>query len=289
MIKAVLKLMRIKQWVKNAFVLAPLFFSLKFMIPIALKEGLMAFFIFCFTSSIIYVINDIADREKDRLHPKKKFRPIASGIVSVEQGYFLAFCLGVLVICGLLYLGNFKVTLIVGAYILMNVFYSLKLKKIFLIDVMTIAVGFILRVYAGAYAIQVPVSGFIFMTTLFLSLFLGFTKRKAELMGTKEKTRAVLKNYSLQNIDQFILISATLTIVSYALYTLEPTTVERFGSNSLIFSCLFVVYGIFRYISLLFSSASCEDPTENLFQDRGLLITCVGYVIYLMFVFVHII
>ena len=141
--------------------------------------------------------------------------------------------------------------MVIGIYVAMNVLYSYKLKQLVLIDVLIIAFGFILRVYAGAYAIEVPVSSFIFMATLFLSLFLGFTKRKGELIRSGSEGRAVLEKYSLKVIDQYIIISATLTIMCYALYTLEPSTIARFSTNRLIYSVIFVIYGMFRYVYIL--------------------------------------
>ena len=289
MIKDILKLIRVKQWVKNAFVLAPLLFSLQFTeIDSIIKAGL-AFAAFCLVSSVVYVMNDILDRKKDALHPKKKNRPIASGRISPWSGGVIAAILLALSFVSLLILGNIKTALVIGIYVAMNVLYSYKLKQLVLIDVLIIAFGFILRVYAGAYAIEVPVSSFIFMATLFLSLFLGFTKRKGELIRSGSEGRAVLEKYSLKVIDQYIIISATLTIMCYALYTLEPSTIARFSTNRLIYSVIFVIYGMFRYVYILDKDESIEDPTDSLYKDKGLVGVCLLYVLYVLAIFAEII
>lgn len=289
MLKSIIKLIRIKQWVKNAFVIAPLLFSLNFMQPFAVINTMLAFVAFCFVASFVYVVNDICDRKKDAVHPVKKKRPIASGKISPRQGVMIALvCLGIAALC-LYELSVPKVALVLALYLVMNFLYSVKLKHIALLDVLIIAVGFILRVYAGAYAIGVPVSSFIFMTTLFLSLFLGFTKRKAELSGTGSQTRKVLRVYSEAMINQYIIISAALTIMCYALYTLEPSTIARFETNRLIYSIVFVIYGIFRYIAILDGNENIEDPTENLLKDKGLISACALYVLYVFLLFINLI
>lgn len=288
MIKQIIKLIRVKQWIKNAFVLAPLLFSLNFMnMQADIKAGL-AFLAFSFTASVVYVMNDILDRKKDALHPKKKNRPIASGKISVKQALFIvaglliadAFCLCCLPV---------KTTLTILIYVLINILYSFKLKHIVLVDVFVIAIGFILRVYAGAYAIGVAVSSYIFMTTLFVSLFLGFTKRKMELQNSGATTRKVLKSYSDNMVTQYIVISVALTIMCYALYTLEPSTLARFDTNRLIYSVIFVIYGMFRYLYILDKYKDVEDPTENVLTDKGLIAICALYVLYVLAIFVGVV
>ena len=238
---------RVKQWIKNAFVLAPLLFSLKFTEMGAVVQSALAFAAFCFIASAVYVMNDILDRKKDALHPKKKNRPIASGKIQPVTGGGIACLLIVAAAVCLFILGSAKTAMTIMIYVMLNILYSYKLKQMVLVDVLVIAVGFILRVYAGAYAIGVPVSSFIFMTTLFLSLFLGFTKRKAELIRSGSEGREVLEKYSKEMVNQYIVISVALTIMCYALYTLEPSTIARFSTNRLIYSVIFVIYGMFRY------------------------------------------
>lgn len=288
MIKQIIKLIRVKQWIKNAFVLAPLLFSLNFMNISADIKASLAFLAFSFTASVVYVMNDILDRKKDALHPKKKNRPIASGKISVKQALFIV--AGLLIadaVC--LYYLPVKTALTILIYVLINILYSFKLKHIVLVDVFIIAIGFILRVYAGAYAISVPVSSYIFMTTLFVSLFLGFTKRKMELQNSGAITRKVLKSYSDNMVTQYIVISVALTIMCYALYTLEPSTIARFDTNRLIYSVIFVIYGMFRYLYILDKYKDVEDPTENVLKDKGLIAICALYVSYILIIFTHII
>ena len=289
MIYQIIKLIRVKQWIKNAFVLAPLLFSLNFLKIEPVISSLITFFAFCFMASTIYVINDLCDRKKDALHPTKKFRPIASGRISVKCALIIIFIMALIFCSCLFYLDNFKINIVFAFYILMNLLYSFKFKHIFLVDVFVIAFGFILRVYAGAYAIGVPVSSYIFMTTLFISLFLGFTKRKMELLHCEAKTRHVLKNYTDVMLNQYIIISVALTIMCYALYTLEPSTIARFNTNRLIYSIIFVVYGLLRYIHLLDKNQDVEDPTETVLTDKGLIYCCALYVIYVLALFLHII
>ena len=289
MIKNILKLIRVKQWIKNAFVLAPLLFSLKFTEMGAVVQSALAFAAFCFIASAVYVMNDILDRKKDALHPKKKNRPIASGKIQPVTGGGIACLLIVATAICLFILGSAKTAMTIMIYVILNILYSYKLKQMVLVDVLVIAVGFILRVYAGAYAIGVPVSSFIFMTTLFLSLFLGFTKRKAELIRSGSEGREVLEKYSKEMVNQYIVISVALTIMCYALYTLEPSTIARFSTNRLIYSVIFVIYGMFRYIYILDKDENVEDPTESLYRDKGLMGACILYVLYVLAIFAEIV
>lgn len=287
MIKQIVKLIRIKQWIKNSFVLAPLLFSLEFMNEGAVIKAITAFFAFSFTASCVYIMNDILDRKKDAEHPVKKTRPIASGAISTPCALgIICTLLGFDAVC--LFFLPMKTTWIIIAYVLMNILYSIRLKHMVLLDVFTIAIGFILRVYAGAYAISVPVSSFIFMTTLFVSLFLGFTKRKVELLHSGVRTRKVLRKYSENMINQYISVSIALTIMCYALYTLETSTIERFGSSRLIYSVVFVIYGMFRYLYVLDKYENVEDPTENVLTDHGLIAVCCLYVAYVLAIFLEI-
>lgn len=289
MIKNILKLIRVKQWIKNAFVLAPLLFSLKFTEMGAVVQSALAFAAFCFIASAVYVMNDILDRKKDALHPKKKNRPIASGKIQPVTGGGIACLLIVAAAVCLFILGSAKTAMTIMIYVMLNILYSYKLKQMVLVDVLVIAVGFILRVYAGAYAIGVPVSSFIFMTTLFLSLFLGFTKRKAELIRSGSEGREVLEKYSKEMVNQYIVISVALTIMCYALYTLEPSTIARFSTNRLIYSVILVIYGMFRYIYILDKDENVEDPTESLYRDKGLMGACILYVLYVLAIFAEIV
>ncbi len=286
--KAWLKLIRIKQWVKNAFVLAPLLFSFQFTDIPSILSALYAFLAFSLIASAHYIVNDIQDREKDALHPQKKYRPIASGVISVKKGLvaalFLLYGGGVFIWL----LGDIKVAGVIGLYLLINVLYSGKLKNIVLLDVFVIAIGFVLRVYAGAYAIHEPVSSFIFMTTLFLSLFLGFAKRKGELLRHGTASRTVLKKYGKEMLNAYLAVTMALTIMSYALWTMETNTKANLGTHRMIYSIVFVVFGMFWYVYILDKYNGSEDPTENLYKDKALLLTCCTFVGYVLFLFFNI-
>jgi 4-hydroxybenzoate polyprenyltransferase len=275
------KLLRVKQWIKNGFVFAPLLFSLKFTDLSEVLLSLFAFIAFCFASSFVYIINDISDRKADAAHPKKRRRPIASRKVSVSFAV-LADALCFSLCCLSLYLlSEQKVSIMIAAYIALNLLYSWRLKHIPLIDVFSIAFGFVLRIYAGAYAIGAIVSGYMFMVTLFISMFLALGKRKAELAKLGVATRRSLAGYKTAAIDQYITLFAAAVIISYSLYALDQDTVSRFG-NALIYSVVFVIYGICRYMAELDGSANYDDPTDNLYRDKSLMLVCAAYAAYVI-------
>ena len=185
-------------------------------------------------------------------------------------------------------LGDIKVAGVIGLYLLINVLYSGKLKNIVLLDVFVIAVGFVLRVYAGAYAIHEPVSSFIFMTTLFLSLFLGFAKRKGELLRHGTASRTVLKKYGKEMLNAYLAVTMALTIMSYALWTMETNTKANLGTHRMVYSIVFVVFGMFWYVYILDKYNGSEDPTENLYKDKALLLTCCTFVGYVLLLFLNV-
>ncbi len=285
--KHYIKLMRRRHWIKNAFVLAPLVFSLKFLEMSAVLVTFKAFLAFSFMASFVYVINDILDVEKDRKHPKKKSRPIASGKVSIANAVIFSVFL-FLIGMGIAFTINIPTLIILLIYFVMNLFYSIKLKHIVLLDVFIIAVGFLLRVYAGAFAIMVPVSHWIILTTFFISLFLGFGKRKNELLvlekGKNSLHRPVLKFYNEQMVDGFILISLTLTIMTYTLYTIDNHAIEKLGSDNLIYTVPVVVYGLFRYLYLVYGENKGGDPAEIVVKDRWVIIACVFWAVMTMLI-----
>ncbi len=279
--------MRSHQWVKNVFVFVPLIFSKNLFDLSLLSEAMLTFVAFCFAASAIYVVNDIADRDSDRMHPVKRERPIASGAVSVAEGWALSLLLLVASLV-VLVVGNARVVVwfaILG-YAAMNLFYSFRLKRIVLIDLFVIAIGFILRILAGGYAIDVKVSSWLIMTTLFVSVFLGVAKRRGEFVqvskSTDETSRKVLFDYDLTLIDQILSVSAASVIIAYALYTVSERTVHAFHTESLIFTTVFVTYGIFRYLYLVHRMGLGENPTEALLTDRPMVLNSILFVITLV-------
>ncbi|MCL5266529.1 MAG: decaprenyl-phosphate phosphoribosyltransferase [Bacteroidetes bacterium] len=279
--------MRPIQWVKNVFVVVPLIFSKNLFNVSLFSQSFLTFLSFCMAASSIYIVNDIADRKLDTVHPVKKKRPIASGEVSAGAG--LATSVALMIISFLL-LSLGKVSLgswlAISAYVVVNLFYSFALKKVVLIDVFVIAVGFILRILAGGYAIDVKISSWLIMTTLFIAIFLGIAKRRGEFVqmegSSSEMARKVLADYDLSLIDQILSVSAASVIIAYALYTVSERTVHAFGTEALIFTTIFVVYGIFRYLFLIHKMGLGENPTGVILADKPMIINIVFYVISLV-------
>lgn len=278
----IFELIRPKQWVKNLFVFAPILFAGKLLDLPMLLTNILAFAAFCCVSSSVYVLNDIIDVESDRVHKKKRYRPIAAGYVSIKQAKILFIFLIVLtaVLSSMLPV-LFSIT--ISAYLVNNLLYSFKIKNVVLLDVFSISIGFILRVIAGAVAIDVSVSSWMIITTIFISLFLGISKRRAELSGPNqdnlEKQRKVLSDYDVVFVDQLNTIAATGTIISYALYTVSEKAITAFHSDKLIYTTPFVLYGIFRYLYLLHQKNLGESPTQIVTKDVPIIINSILWLI----------
>ena len=277
-----LKLIRVHQWVKNLFVFVPLLFSLHLFDKDYFLTTLFAFVIFCLASSLIYVINDIIDIEADKSHPTKKKRPLPAGEISKKSAIIVVAILAVL---QAILLPNFNVEFIyfVTGFIALNIFYSFWFKHIVILDVFSIAAGFSIRVLAGAVVIMVPISSWLILTTMFISLFLGVMKRHSELVlveGNEDApSRKVLSQYSLNFADQMATIAAAAVIICYALYSVSERTVNIFGTENLIYTTPFVVYGIFRFMYLEYISNKGDNATIIVFTDVQLIITIVAYTI----------
>lgn len=279
--KTYFKLFRISQWIKNLFVFVPLLFSMHLFQEHYFLPALKAFLTFCFASSIVYIINDIVDREADRAHPEKKFRPIASGKVSVKLAISLAGVLFSLVVL-LLFTFNQTFNFAVGGFLLLNILYSFWFKHIVILDVFSIAAGFSIRVLAGAFAINVEISSWLILTTMFISLFLGVMKRHSELsvsvVTTNSSTRKVLDDYTLDFANQMATVAAAGVIICYALYTVASRTVHIFGTENLIYTTPFVVFGIFRYMFLVYKFDKGENTTRIMVTDLPMILTVISYI-----------
>jgi len=278
----IFELIRPKQWVKNLFVFAPILFAGKLMDLPMLLTNILAFASFCCVSSSVYVLNDIIDVESDRVHKKKRYRPIAAGYVSIKQAKILfVFLIALTAVLSSMLPVLFLIT--ISAYLVNNLLYSFKIKNVVLLDVFSISIGFILRVIAGAVAIDVSVSSWMIITTIFISLFLGISKRRAELSGPNqdnlEKQRKVLSDYDVIFVDQLNTIAATGTIISYALYTVSEKAVNAFHSDKLIYTTPFVLYGIFRYLYLLHQKNLGESPTQIVTKDVPIIINSLLWLI----------
>jgi 4-hydroxybenzoate polyprenyltransferase len=274
-----LKSMRPAQWVKNGFVLAAPLFSLRLFQGPDFVRSIEAMGLFCLLSGSIYIWNDIVDRHRDRAHPEKRSRPIASGELNViGAGIAAAILGGASVVAGFLLHSLFG--WICLAYLANNLLYSHLLKRMVILDVISIAIGFVLRAMAGGEAIQVSISTWLVLCTFLVALFLGFSKRRHEmvlLQSTASQHRKSLEQYSLPFLDMMIAIVTASTILSYSLYTVSAETVMKFGTDNLIFTTLFVIYGIFRYLYLVYCREEGGNPTRILFNDRPLQVTILAW------------
>jgi len=277
----VFKSMRPAQWTKNLLVFAGLVFAEKATDPALILRSTLAFAAFCLISSGVYIINDLLDAANDRLHPLKKDRPIASGRLSrpAAVGAALVVASAGLVL-GSLLRGHFMA--VSYLYFFINLLYSLWLKRIVIIDVMIVALGFVLRVLGGTLAVEVHTSEWILICTFLLSLFLAFGKRRHELLVLENEAtghRDVLAHYSLYFLDQMISVVTPSTLICYTLYTLSPDTVAHVGSRGLVFTVPFVIYGIFRYLYLIHLRQRGGDPAALLVRDPWLLAAVVGWLV----------
>ena len=276
-----LKLLRPYQWVKSGFVFVGLLFGHGWQQPLLVQRVVLAAAAFALAASAVYVLNDLADRERDRQHPQKRSRPLASGAVSVRAALLLAGAclLGALLLAGAV---SMAVLWIVIGYALLNVAYSMGLKHVVLLDVFIIAAGFMLRILAGTLGVGIAPSHWLLLCGLLLTLFLGFAKRRAELnalAGRGGHHRKVLDDYDPVLLDLLIGICAAGAIVSYSLYTVSAETVAMHGTTSLIYSVPFVIYGVFRYLFLLHRRSGGGDPSAALLQDVHLLIAFAGWLL----------
>jgi 4-hydroxybenzoate polyprenyltransferase len=281
--RSAVKLVRPHQYLKNGFVLLGPLFAHQWDV-VTLTQALMAFLAFCAMASAVYVLNDIMDIEADRAHPVKCKRPLPSGAISIGMAKSLL----VLLIAGsvaLSLMASVWVTLFVLIYFVINIFYSWHLKHVVILDVFLISSGFMLRILAGTVGLGITPSAWLLLCGFMVTLFLGFAKRRAELLmieateGTcNGLTRRVLDDYSPEMLEQFIAVTAACTIIAYGLYTVSPQTVAIHGSNNLIYTLPFVVYGIFRYLYLLHRRAKGNDTAKDLVQDRHLLVTVVAWI-----------
>lgn len=271
--------MRPKQWVKNGFVFAALISSVRFLDAWAIAKVLVAFVTFCALSSGIYLLNDIVDAQKDRLHPRKCVRPIASGHLRKGEAAAAAILLSLSALAVGFRLEP-QLGFVLLAYFLLNLSYSFWLKKIVLLDILIIASGFVLRALAGAAAIPVYVSPWLLVVTGFLAIFLALTKRRAELLLLAKEaaaSRPVLSEYSVTFLDQMIIITSTASLISYAIYTFNST-----HSDKMMLTIPFVIYGIFRYLYLVHQQGMGGSPEQLLLSDRPFQVNLILYVATVM-------
>jgi 4-hydroxybenzoate polyprenyltransferase len=266
--------MRPKHWVKNVFVFAPLVFAHQLGDSQSLLLACAAFAVFCLLSSSVYLVNDIADRESDRLHPVKRRRPIASGELSARTAGVFALLLAGGSLAAALAL-SVPFAAVTSTYLLTNLAYSMMLKRVVILDVMVVAAGFLLRAWAGSVVIDVEMSHWLVLCTGLIALFLGFVKRRQELAGLGEATeqRPILREYSLPFLDQMISIVTASTVLAYTLYAFSPEVAAKLGTPWLGVTIPFVLFGIFRYLYLVHQRGEGENPTLLFLSDGPLIAT----------------
>ncbi|SVB17824.1 uncharacterized protein METZ01_LOCUS170678 [marine metagenome] len=279
-------LLRPNQYIKNIFIFLPLFFSLKIIELNLFLNATIAFIAFSLISSAVYIFNDFHDIKEDRLHPKKKSRPLASGTITKSQS------IGIMVVFFLLGFGlasiiHISVSMIVLAYAAMNIIYTLYLKKVAIIDVTIIAFGFVMRIFVGSYSTDVPLSKWIIIMTFLLALFIVLAKRRDDVLiflNTGNKMRKVANNYNLQFIDTTLAIMAAVVIVTYILYTTSPEVVEKFHGEHLYLTSLFVILGIMRYLQIILVMKDSGSPTEIFLKDHFIQMILLGWGLSFVFI-----
>jgi 4-hydroxybenzoate polyprenyltransferase len=283
-----LKSIRPQQWMKNLFIFAPLIFSENiFNLPMFLQT-LMAFAAFCLLSGALYILNDLKDIEEDRRHPIKSLRPLASGKLKKSQAVVAFFVLSFISLL-LAFAVNTEFLYVALVYFVIQLAYSFYLKHVVILDVFIVASGFFLRVIAGAVAIQVYISPWLLICTTLLALFLALSKRRHEIILLDKEAvnhRPILKEYSPYLMDQMISVVTASTVIAYCLYTISDETITKFGTNKLILTVPFVLYGIFRYLYLIHQKAEGGTPEALILKDRPLLfdiflwVVSAGLIIY---------
>lgn len=290
-IQAAIKLARPQQWTKNVFVLTVLIFSGKLLDFTSVILTLLTFGAFCLAASSIYYLNDYSDIDEDRKHPTKRTRPLASGALPKPVGLFgfVFLFFAALAVCALTI--NWATTAVVALYLILNISYTFGLKHVVILDVLVLASGFVLRILAGATALSLIPSPWLILCGVTISLFLGFTKRRAEVVLLKERAkehRKVLAQYSEPYLDQAISIVTTACVVGYVLYTVDERTIDLVGSRAMILTVPFVLYGIFRYMYLVYQIGTTDDsggdPTKTIFTDIPLLVTGALWGIFSMLI-----
>jgi 4-hydroxybenzoate polyprenyltransferase len=280
--------LRPEQWTKNLVVFAGLLFGLKLFDLRAVVDTAAAFAIFCALSGVVYLVNDVADRDRDRRHPFKKYRPIASGALSPATAIAAAIGLGVVAVAASFWMSP-KLGIVAAAYLTLMGLYSGSLKHIVIIDVLALAMGFVLRAVAGAVVINVPISQWLLACTILLALFLALSKRRHELVllaDAATEHRRILQEYSPYLLDQMIGVVTASTLVAYIFYTISPETQQKFGTSLLGLTVPFAIYFIFRYLYLVHQKEGGGSPAETLLNDRPLLLcvvlwaAAVAFIIY---------
>lgn len=287
--KNLIRLIRPHQWVKNLVVLLPVFFGGALLHVESVYAGLVTALCFSFAASSIYCLNDIVDVEDDRQHPVKCHRPMASGAISIPQGYTLMFLMFVLSMLStfLLRQSQLETACVILFYWLLNIAYCLKLKQYAIIDVCVVSFGFVLRILAGGYATSIHLSKWIVLMTFLLMLFLSFAKRRDDVVRMNETGHAPRQNtirYNLTFINQAITITSSVTLVCYIMYTVSPETIQNFHTDYLYLTSVFVLVGLLRYIQIAVVDKRSGDPTKVMLHDRFMQFVVLAFGLAFLFI-----
>lgn len=274
-------MLRPHQYLKNLFVFLPLFFGLKITDPALLSKAFLAFISFSLIASAVYIFNDLNDIKEDRAHPKKKDRPIASGKISKLTASITMLILLGISILPLLYI-NTGVAYLLLLYVILNVSYTIKLRHVAIMDVSIIAIGFVIRIFVGSVATNIPLSMWIVLVTFLLALFLALAKRRDDVLfylETGTKARRSIDGYNMEILDSLMVMMATVTIVSYIMYTNSTEVIAYFHTNKIYFTVFFVILGIMRYMQISFLENKGGSPTEILIRDRFIQLCLAGWML----------
>lgn len=287
--KNLIRLIRPHQWIKNLVVLLPVFFGGALLQPEAVYAALVTALSFSFAASSIYCLNDIVDVEDDRRHPVKCHRPMASGAITVVQGYLLMAQMFALSMVSTLLLSSHQTETasVILFYWLLNIAYCLRLKRYAIIDVCIVAFGFVLRILAGGYATDIRLSRWIVLMTFLLMLFLSFAKRRDDVVRMNKTGHAPRQNtirYNLTFINQSITITASVTLVCYIMYTVSPETIQNFHTDYLYLTSVFVLVGLLRYIQISVVDKKSGDPTKVMLHDRFMQCTVLAFGLAFLFI-----
>ncbi len=287
--KNLIRLIRPKQWIKNLIVLLPVFFGGALLHPSAIYAGLITALSFSFAASSIYCLNDIIDIEDDKHHPIKCNRPLASGAISIPQGYTLMLLMLILSMAStfLLYDHQLETAGVIAFYWLLNIGYCLKLKQYAIIDVCIVAFGFVLRILAGGISTSIHLSKWIVLMTFLLMLFLSFAKRRDDVVRMNETGHAPRQNtirYNLTFINQAITITSSVTLVCYIMYTVSPETIQNFHTDYLYLTSVFVLVGLLRYIQIAVVDKKSGDPTKVILRDRFTQLIVLAFGLAFLFI-----
>ena len=283
MIKIILNLMRIEQYLKNLFIFAPIFFSFQFT-GINFINSIIVFILFSLMASAVYIVNDIYDIKVDKFHPDKKKRPIASNLISITKAYLIFLVLAVISLTGS-YIFNTAIFYILIIYLSINILYSMKLKNIPIIDILIIGAGFVLRLFAGGYAINEMITMWIISLTFILSLFIALAKRRADIhLSIQGKSiRKNIEFYNMNTLNKSLIYLSLLIIFIYILFTFSPEIIIKFGDN-IYLTTLFVIAGLFRYLFLTLIKNVSGDPTKIFLTDRILQSTIIAWLIMFYYI-----